>query len=109
MGSTGSMGSMGSMDSMGSPSGTGGAHTGTATVTIKDFAFHGPASVAPGSSVTVRNDDSETHSLTADGAGGFDVTIGPGTTAMFTAPTKSGSYPYHCMFHGTMHGTLTVR
>jgi plastocyanin len=80
-----------------------------ATITIKNFAFSGPASVPAGSTVTVTNDDQETHSLTADGAGGFDVTVQPGSSKTFTAPGKAGAYPYHCNFHSDMHGTLTVR
>jgi plastocyanin len=65
--------------------------------------------VAAGSTVTVMNMDSESHSVSADGAGGFDVTVQPGKSATFTAPDKPGSYPYHCTFHSDMHGTLVVR
>jgi plastocyanin len=86
---------------------TGGTNAG-ATVIIEDFAFDGPASVAPGATVTVKNEDAEAHTLTAEGAGGFDVTIDPGASATFTAPTKAGSYPYHCTYHSNMHGTLIV-
>jgi plastocyanin len=96
-----------SMSSSPTSGSTGGTKAG-ATVIIKDFAFDGPASVTPGATVTVKNEDTEAHTLTADGAGGFDVTIDPGTSAAFTAPTKAGSYPYHCTYHGNMHGTLTV-
>jgi plastocyanin len=56
----------------------------------------------------VTNDDSETHSVTADGTGGFDVDVPPGTSKTFTAPSTAGSYPFHCSFHSNMHGTLTV-
>ncbi len=80
-----------------------------AAFTIEDFAFSGPRSVEPGATVTVTNDDSETHSLTADGAGGFDVDVPPGTSRTFTAPSTAGSYPFHCNFHSNMHGTLTVK
>jgi plastocyanin len=104
--------SMSSMSMGSSPTSrsTGGTTSGsTATVTIKDFAFDGPPSVAPGTRVTVTNEDSEAHTLTADGAGGFDVKIDPGASATFTAPMKPGSYPYHCTYHSNMHGTLAVR
>jgi plastocyanin len=104
-----SMGSM-SMGSSPTSKSTAGTTTGAAaTVTIKSFAFSGPSSVSPGSKVTVTNEDSEAHTLTADGAGGFDVKIDPGASATFTAPSKPGSYPYHCTYHSNMHGTLTVR
>jgi plastocyanin len=107
--STDSMGSMGSM-TMGSSPMSGSSKSSTPTaVTIEDFAFHGPSSVAPGAEVTVTNQDAEAHTLTADGSGGFDVKIDPGASATFTAPTKPGSYPFHCTYHGNMQGTLTVR
>ncbi len=79
------------------------------TITIQDFAFGGAAMVAAGSTVTVTNADSETHSVTADGDGGFDVTVAPGASETFVAPSEPGSYPYHCLFHSDMHGTLRVR
>ena len=109
--SMGSMGSMGSMSMGSSPTtkSTGPATTGAATITIKSFAFSGPSSIAPGAEVTVKNQDAEAHTLTADGAGGFDVTIDPGASETFTAPSKPGSYPYHCTYHSNMHGTLTVK
>jgi plastocyanin len=105
------MSSMSSMSSMSMSPGDdmSGATTAQATIMIKDFAFSGPAPVAPGAMITVTNDDSEAHSVTADGAGGFDVNVAPGTSQTFTAPSKAGSYPFHCMFHSTMHGTLEVK
>lgn len=79
------------------------------TITIHDFAFEGPASVAAGATVTVVNDDPETHSVTADGGGGFDVTVAPGESRTFVAPSEAGSFAYHCLFHSDMHGSLRVR
>ena len=32
-----------------------------------------------------------------------------GSHGTFTAPTEPGTYPYHCIFHGNMHGTITVK
>ena len=80
----------------------------TAKIGIKDFAYQASGTVEAGAKVTVTNDDSEAHTVTADGPGGFDVNIPPGKSATFTAPTKAGSYKYHCTFHSDMHGTLTV-
>lgn len=78
-------------------------------IMIKNFAFTGPASVKAGSTVTVMNEDSEAHTVTADSSsGGFDVTVPAGATKTFTAPTKPGTYPYHCNYHSNMHGTLRV-
>jgi plastocyanin len=80
-------------------------------ITIKDFTF-GPAdlTVRPGAKVTVVNEDSAAHTVTATGAKPFDTgTIGPGRTATFTAPAKTGSYDYLCTIHPSMKGSLTVR
>ena len=80
--------------------------SGTAQITIdSSFGFH-PTPVKAGSTVTVRNDSSTEHTVTQDG-GGFNVTIEPGKTATFTAPS-AGTYKFHCNIHSFMHGTLTV-
>ncbi|MDX6325978.1 MAG: hypothetical protein QOK15_2332 [Nocardioidaceae bacterium] len=80
-----------------------------AMITIKDFAFQGPSSVKPGTEVMVMNSDSETHSVTSDTSGLFDVNVDAGGTAKLTAPSKPGSYAYHCKYHSNMHGTLVVK
>jgi plastocyanin len=79
-----------------------------AIITIKDFAFTVPASVPAGATVTVMNLDDTKHTVTASGAGGFDVTIDAKGTATFNAPSKAGTYPFVCTFHGNMKGTLVV-
>lgn len=56
----------------------------------------------------VTNKDSVAHTVTADSGQAFDVTVQPGQTATFTAPATAGSYKFHCTFHSTMHGMLTV-
>ncbi|MBT2594553.1 hypothetical protein [Arthrobacter sp. ISL-72] len=64
--------------------------------------------MGPGTLVTVINEDIEAHTITADTGAAFDavIKVGPGT---FTAPTEPETYSYHCIFHGNMHGTLTVK
>ncbi len=80
----------------------------TAKVTIKDFMFGVPASVAPGSTVTVTNEDAEAHTVTSKDAG-FDVKVaGRGGTSTFTAPKAPGSYKLTCDFHADMAGVLVV-
>ncbi len=79
-----------------------------AVVTISDYAYSSVPSVAPGAKVTVTNKDAEAHTVTADGPGGFDVKVDPGTSATFTAPTAPGSYAFHCSYHANMKGTLEV-
>jgi plastocyanin len=88
------------------------ASTAADTIIIKNFMFD-PASltVAPGTVVTVRNEDSVTHTVTdkADptlfGTGG----IAAGQVKTFKAPGQAGSYPYLCTIHQFMTGTLVVR
>jgi plastocyanin len=80
------------------------------TVVINNFSFS-PAdlTVAPGTKVTVKNEDSTTHTLTATGAKAFDTgNIASGASAPFTAPTQPGSYAYTCTIHPFMKGTLKV-
>lgn len=79
------------------------------TIVIKDFAFN-PVNltVTAGSTITVKNEDDSTHTVTAD-AGGFNTGyITPGHTATFKAPGAAGHYSYHCAIHNFMHGSLTV-
>jgi plastocyanin len=80
-------------------------------VTINDFKFR-PASltVSPGAEVTVVNDDTTTHTLTATKGASFDTgDIAPGKSATFTAPSNPGDFPYDCTIHPFMKGTLTVK
>ncbi len=81
----------------------------TGTITIKNFAFQGPGAVAPGAKITVTNQDSEAHTVTADSGGAFNVTVPAGSSATFTAPSAPGTYAFHCNFHGNMHGSLVVQ
>ena len=79
-----------------------------ATITIDNFMFGSPASVPAGATVAVKNSDPAEHSVTSDSGGVFDVDVDANGKATFTAPSKPGSYPYHCSYHPMMHGTLVV-
>lgn len=79
-----------------------------AEILIKGFKYQGTETVRPGMEITVTNEDVEAHSITADTAGAFDIITKVGTTT-FKAPTEPGTYPYHCIFHANMKGTLTVQ
>ncbi|MBG6218858.1 plastocyanin [Arthrobacter sp. CAN_A6] len=81
--------------------------TGSMAISIDDFVFSGPGTVNPGGEITVTNNDTEIHSVTADD-GSFDISIPGGQSATFTAPSGDGSYGFFCKFHGNMVGTLTV-
>ena len=84
----------------------------TDTIVIRNFMFS-PAtlSVSPGTVVTVHNEDSVTHTVTAKADPKLFGTgdIRPGQARTFKAPGKAGSYPYTCTIHQYMTGTLVVR
>ena len=88
-----------------SDSGSGG---GAAQITIKNEAFSVAGSVKAGSTVTVKNEDSFAHTVTADNNEFNTNDISGGSTVTFTAPSKAGTYKFHCNIHSFMHGTLTV-
>jgi plastocyanin len=79
------------------------------TITIKNYGFSGPGTVAPGALVTVRNRDSVTHTVTANSGHKFNVTVGAHKTKTFRAPHKAGTYRFHCAIHAEMKGSLKVK
>jgi plastocyanin len=80
---------------------------GASTITIADFAFGGITEIAAATTVTITNDDSAPHTLTADD-GSFDAgTIGAGESIEFTFP-EAGEFTYHCNFHPSMTGKIVV-
>ncbi|QIQ01310.1 cupredoxin domain-containing protein [Streptomyces liangshanensis] len=80
-------------------------------ITINNFKFMPDTiTVAPGTKITVTNNDTTTHTLTAITDKAWNTgDIAPGKSATFTAPTKPGAYKYMCTIHPFMKGTLTVR
>ena len=89
---------------------SGGSSASGDTITIKNFTFSpGTLTVKPGTKITVTNNDSVTHTLTAQPKSDFDTgDIASGKTVTFTAPTKPGTYTYICEIHQYMTGKLTV-
>jgi plastocyanin len=80
------------------------------TIVIDKFAYQPvPLTVARGARVTVINEDSVAHTLTAKDKSFDSGTIAGGERGHFTAPSKRGSYPYICAFHEYMTGTLLVK
>ena len=77
----------------------------TSTLTIKDLAFS-DLTVKAGDTITIVNDDSFSHTVTADDDS-FDVEVPAGATATLVIP-EAGSYAIHCRFHSSMHGTIEV-
>jgi plastocyanin len=97
----------------GSSSSSGGSETeDSASITIQNFAFGEPLTVAPGTVVKVTNTDAAGHDLASDDAGKFKTPVlNQGESATFTAPTTPGTYKFSCTVHANMHGigTLTVK
>ncbi|OLB80223.1 MAG: hypothetical protein AUI14_07400 [Actinobacteria bacterium 13_2_20CM_2_71_6] len=75
---------------------------------MTNFTYQGVLTVKPGATVTVRNDDSAPHTLTAADGSFTTKTIQPGKSTTFKAPKKAGTYPITCKIHPDMTGTLTV-
>ncbi len=79
------------------------------SVSIANFAF-GPTSltVKVGTKVSWTNNDTVTHTVTAD-KGAFNAgPLTPGSTFSFTF-TKAGTYSYHCNIHPSMMATIVVQ
>jgi len=71
--------------------------------------FMGTMRVARGATITVKNIDSDPHTLT-ELHGKFDTgeIASNGGSATFTAPSTAGSYSFYCQYHSEMTGTLVV-
>jgi plastocyanin len=80
------------------------------TVAGKDFSYDpDDASVAPGGTIGFQNQGKAPHSLTLDDVQLDTGVVQPGASGKLVAPTKPGSYSYHCTVHpGRMQGVLVV-
>jgi plastocyanin len=78
------------------------------SVSIKNFSFSPKSlTVKVGTKITWTNNDSITHTVTAD-QGAFDSTLVSGNTFSFTF-TNPGTYAYHCSIHPSMTATIIVQ
>ena len=77
-------------------------------ITIEGFAFTDVPTAAPGADVSISNQDSAAHTVTADGDEFDSGNISGNGTGSITAPDEAGEYPFHCEIHPNMKGTLTV-
>ena len=79
-----------------------------ATITIAEFAFGDPITIAPGAQITVTNLDGAPHTVSAvDGS--FDSgNLNQGDSAVITAPASPGTYAFFCAIHPSMLGELVV-
>lgn len=79
----------------------------TAEITIVDFTFSGPSEVPVGTTVTVTNEDSASHTWTAEN-GAFDSgSLATGDSFEHTFD-EAGTFAYVCNFHPSMTGTIEV-
>jgi plastocyanin len=97
-----------------SPTATAGQSSGPAaaagaTITIASMSFGDPITVSPGAKIAITNKDSVEHSVTSDAADKFSVDVEGNEEGTLTAPTEPGEYAFHCKYHPSMHGTLTVK
>lgn len=79
------------------------------TITISSMKFGEPVTVSPGATITIVNGDTVEHSVTSDPKGKFDTHVDGGEQKTFTAPTEPGEYPFICVYHPSMKGTLIVK
>jgi plastocyanin len=101
--------SSGSPDSADSSDDTGGSDSsgGSDAITIANFAFEAPESVAVGTTVEVTNTDGATHTLSATD-GSFDTgNLGADASATVTFET-AGTVEFMCKIHPSMTGSITV-
>lgn len=90
------------------PTATTAPTSGGNSVSIANFAFSPKSlTVKVGTTVTWTNNDSVTHTVTANG-GAFNHTLNPGNPFSFTF-TKAGTYSYHCSIHPYMTATIVVQ
>jgi plastocyanin len=104
--------------------GASGANTGTSvsivsgSSSLTDTAYQpNPIQVSVGNTVTWTNNDSQPHTVTSGSNGqpdnkfnsspNFNPLLNPGQTFSFTF-TQAGDYPYFCMLHPNMVGTVSV-
>jgi plastocyanin len=85
---------------------------------LTDTAYQpNPIQVSVGTTVTWTNNDSQPHTVTSGSNGqpdnkfnsspNFNPLLNPGQTFSFTF-TQAGNYPYFCMLHPNMVGTVSV-
>jgi len=67
-----------------------------------------PITVAVGGTVTWKNNDSVTHTSTANGGAWNSGNMAPGAS-FSTTFSSAGSFQYHCTIHPGMVGTITVQ
>jgi plastocyanin len=79
-----------------------------ASISISDFLFSAPASIAVGTTVTVVNNDDISHTWTSEDDVFDSGSLGQGDTFEFTFE-EPGDYAFFCKFHQSqMTGSIAV-
>jgi plastocyanin len=89
---------------------TGGPNPGGGNAVTVDNNFYSPASLSVAANTTVTwtwANGATSHSVTFNDGGPSSQTQGAGGTFQRAFPT-AGTYPYHCVVHADMTGTVTV-
>lgn len=76
---------------------------------IEGMGFGSLGAVAPGTEITIVNNDEVEHSVTSRTKGLFDVHVDGKGRGTLTAPREPGEYAFYCLYHPAMLGTLTVK
>ncbi len=90
--------------------GEGSSSEDSGTITIQNFAFGEPLTVAPGATIKLTNMDVAAHDAVSDDGRFTTPLLKQGESATFTAPAEPGTYKFSCSAHANMTGigTLTV-
>ncbi|HEY6747744.1 MAG TPA: cupredoxin domain-containing protein [Mycobacteriales bacterium] len=80
------------------------------TITVQNFSYGDPITVAPGATIKVTNQDVAAHDAVSDDGKFTTPLLKQGESATFTAPMQPGTYKFSCSVHASMTGigTLTV-
>ncbi|MCV7361035.1 cupredoxin domain-containing protein [Mycolicibacterium neworleansense] len=78
-------------------------------IAIEGMGFGSLGPVAPGTEITIVNNDEVEHSVTSRTKGLFDVHVDGKGRATLKAPQEPGEYAFYCLYHPAMLGTLTVK
>lgn len=72
------------------------------------MSFSTPVTVKVGQRVSWQNADTGAHTATADDGSFNTGTVAAGATSEPIKMSTAGTFAYHCGFHSSMVGTLTV-
>lgn len=79
-----------------------------AAITIQDFAFGDPITVATGQEVVVTNSDGVAHTWTSTAAVFDSSSIAGGGGSFTFSFDEVGEYDFFCAIHPSMTGSITV-